>query len=86
MKLSSMFAYKSKNFKISNNWNISGYFMLYDRHTFLYESASRSFSLITFWLHQNIGAKGALKMLMKLTPVEPILPNFVYYSFPDLSC
>jgi len=39
--------------------------MQYDMHTFLYESVSRSFSLVTFWLHQNIGAKGALKMLMK---------------------
>jgi len=40
---------------------------------FLYESVLRSFSLVTFLLcnflvHKNIGAKGARKMLMKLTP------------------
>ncbi len=39
--------------------------------TFFYESASRSFSLVMFWLwnfwHKNIGILGARKMLMKLT-------------------
>jgi hypothetical protein len=41
------------------------------RSNFLYESASSSFSLVTFWLcnflAQTIGAKGGHEMLMKLT-------------------
>jgi len=55
---------------------------------FLYKSASRSFSLVTYWLHnfccKNICAKGVCKMLMKLIQGIDFISNldssFLYKS------